>query len=147
MASLETKMLDHSQITELKAFVDPGCQILEDSSQASFQEYAKRWTDIGRKIPAAIVLPRTEQDIQKTVQWAVRSSIPFVAKSGGCSEWSTVGGDGVVIDLTLYSAIEVDAKAQTASIKGGVLQKEAAVHLAKEGLFTGKEHLYSPQNK
>lgn len=63
-----------------------------------------------------------------------------MAKSGGCSEWSTIGDNGLVVDLTHYSAIEVDAKARTATIRGGVVQKEAAVRLAKEGLFTGEEY-------
>ena len=127
------------QITALKAIVGPDdCEILEDPAGADFQEYAKRWTDIGRETPAAIALPRTEDSIQKIVQWAVNSSIPFVAKSGGCSEWSTIGDSGLIIDLTHYSAIEVDAKARTATIRGGVVQKEAAVRLAEEGLFTGE---------
>lgn len=127
-----------SQITALKGIVDPDCAILTDPADADFQEYSKRWTDIGRETPAAIVLPRTEEDIQKVVQWAVKSSIPFVAKSGGCSEWSTIGGNGLVIDLSHYSSMEVDAKARTATIRGGVTQKEVAVRLAEEGLFTGQ---------
>ena len=129
-----------SDITTLKAIVGPDCEILTDPAGPNFQEYAKRWTDIGRQTPAAIVLPRTEQHIQKVVQWAVKSSVPFVAKSGGCSEWSTIGENGLVVDLTHYSAIEVDAKARTATVRGGVVQKEAAVRLAEEGLFTGEEH-------
>ena len=127
-----------SQITALKAIVNPDCAILTDPAEAHFHEYSKRWTDIGREIPAAIVLPRMEEDILKVVQWAVKASIPFVTKSGGCSEWSTIGGNGLVIDLTHYSAIEVDAKGRTATIRGGVTQKEAAVRLAEEGLFTGQ---------
>ena len=126
-----------SQITALKELVGPDCAILTHPAEAKFQEHSKRWTDIGRKTPAAIVLPRTEEDIQKVVQWAVKSLIPFVTKSGGCSEWSTIGGNGLVIDLTHYFAIQVDAKTRTATIRGGVTQKEAAVRLAEEGLFTG----------
>lgn len=127
-----------SQIAALKDIVDPDCAILTDPAEANFHESSKRWTDISRETPAAIVLPRTEEDIVKVVQWAVKASVPFVTKSGGCSEWSTIGGNGLVIDLTLYSAIEVDAKARTATIRGGVTQKEAAVRLAEEGLFTGQ---------
>ena len=139
-------MLDRSQITALQVVVGPDCQILEDPAHLSFQESAKRWMDIGRQIPGAIVLPRIEDNIQKIVRWAVKYSIPFVTKSGGCSEWSTLGDEGVVIDLTCYSAFEIDAGAQPATISGRVLQKEAAVRPAEVGLFTGKEHLYSPQN-
>lgn len=131
-----------SQITALRETVGPDCQILTDSSDPIFQEYTKRWTDIGREIPAAIILPRTEKDIQHAVQWAVKSSIPFVTKSGGGSEWSTIGDNGVIIDLTHYSAVEVDWKTRTAAIRGGVSQKEVAVRLAEEGLFTGKKYIH-----
>lgn len=130
-----------TRISSLKPKVGSDCEILTNPADANFQEYTKRWTDIGREIPATIVLPRTEEDIQKVVEWAVKSSIPFVAKSGGCSEWSTIGGNGLIIDLTHYSAVEVDLKSRTATIKGGVSQKEVAVCLAKEGLFTGEKAL------
>lgn len=60
-------MLVASHIPELKAAVASQCEILTDSDDAKFREYAKRWTDIDRKIPAAIVLPTSEEGIQKTV--------------------------------------------------------------------------------
>ncbi|KAG8528310.1 uncharacterized protein KY384_007227 [Bacidia gigantensis] len=125
-----------SRVSELRFVVSADCTILQDSTDPEFREYCKRWTDIDRKIPAAIVLPRREKDIQNIVQWAVESSIPFVTKSGGCSEWSTIGDDGFIIDLTLYSSVEVNAEARTATIKGGVVQKEVALRLAEQGLFT-----------
>ena len=138
------KELNHSQITALQEILGHDCEILSNPVDVRFQHYAKRWTDIDRKIPAAIVLPRAEEDIRKTVRWAVDSSVPFVVKSGGCSEWSTIGKSGLVIDLTDYSAVSVDDEAQTATIRGGITQKEVAVRLAEEGLFTGKENvLYS----
>lgn len=46
-------------------------EILVDKNSLRFQEYAKRWTDIGREIPAAIVLPTTEADIQHIVSTAL----------------------------------------------------------------------------
>lgn len=56
-----------TRIHGLKATVASSCQILTDSESAEFREYAKRWSDIDRQIPAAIVLPTTEEDIQKIV--------------------------------------------------------------------------------
>lgn len=58
-------------------------------------------------------------------------------KSGGHSEWSTIGSHGIIIDLSRYSAISVDAASHTAALRGSVLQKEVAVHLAEAGVFTG----------
>ena len=71
------------------------------------------------------------------MQWAVKSSVPFVTKSGGHSEWSTIGSNGIIIDLSRYSGIEVDAGVSTATLKGSVLSKEVAVRLAEAGMFTG----------
>ena len=127
----KSNTLVQSRNTALEAIVGPDCEILKDSNEANFENYAQRWTNIGRETPAAIVLPLTEEDIQKVVQGAIKSSIPFVAKSGACSEWSTIGDNGFFVDLTHYSAIEIDARARTATIRGGVVQKEAAVRPCK----------------
>lgn len=52
---------------ELQRHVGPDVEILTDQTDARFQEYCKRWSDIDRKIPAAIVLPRSEGQIQSMV--------------------------------------------------------------------------------
>lgn len=66
--------------------------------------------------------------------------MPFVAKSGGHSQWSTIGEHGIVIDLGKYSSVSVDADAKTATLEGSVLSKDVAVALAAEGFFTGYIH-------
>jgi hypothetical protein len=45
----------------------PELEILTDKNDYKFQEHTKRWSDIDRKIPAAIVLPASEEQIQQTV--------------------------------------------------------------------------------
>jgi FAD/FMN-containing dehydrogenase len=72
------------------------------------------------------------------VQWAVGASVPFVIKSGGHSEWSTIDNRGVIIDLSKFSGIAVDSETQTAILKGSVLSKQVADALADVGLFTGE---------
>ncbi|PSR83008.1 hypothetical protein BD289DRAFT_454010 [Coniella lustricola] len=122
---------------ELQQRAGSGVEILTEPADARFQDFAKRWSDIDRHAPAAIVLPETEEQIQKVVSWAVQASVPFVAKSGGHSNWSTIGDNGFVIDLSKYSAIEVDAEKATAKIRGSILIKALAVHLADAGYFAG----------
>ncbi|KAJ7881707.1 hypothetical protein B0H14DRAFT_3759240 [Mycena olivaceomarginata] len=114
----------------------PELEILTDKNDYKFQEHTKRWSDIDRKIPAAIVLPASEEQIQQTIQWALRSSVPFVTKSGGHSLWSTIGEEGIIIDLSKYSGIKVDASGQRATLRGSILSKDVAVALAEAGLFT-----------
>lgn len=53
---------------ELQRQAGSDLEILTDQSDACFQEYSKRWSDIDRQIPAAIVLPRSEEEIQSTVR-------------------------------------------------------------------------------
>lgn len=63
-------MSDHvlSRIPVLQGAVAGDCEILHDSNDGRFQQRLARWTDIDRKVPAAIVLPRTENDCLKTVR-------------------------------------------------------------------------------
>jgi FAD/FMN-containing dehydrogenase len=63
--------------------------------------------------------------------------VPFVTKSGGHSLWSTIGEEGIIIDLSKYSGIKVDASGQRATLRGSILSKDVAVALAEAGLFTG----------
>lgn len=64
-----------------------------------------------------------------------------MARSGGHSEWSTIGKDGVIIDLSRFSGVEVDAEAKTAVLRGSILSKQVAVSLAEAGFFTGIHNL------
>lgn len=59
--------LEAHLVGELQRHVGSDLEILTDSTGARFQEYSKRWPDIGRQIPAAIVLPRSEEQVQSTV--------------------------------------------------------------------------------
>ncbi|KAF7952624.1 hypothetical protein EAE96_005856 [Botrytis aclada] len=134
------------QLSELKNILTPTCKILTDPNDFDFAEYLKRWTDIDLKTPGAIVLPTSETDCQNIVKWASKHSIPFVTKSGGHSAWSTIGGNGIIIDLSLYKGIEVYTESGTAIIKGSILSKEAVVTLADAGLFTDRHYLIYFQN-
>ncbi|ROW15212.1 hypothetical protein VPNG_03071 [Cytospora leucostoma] len=121
---------------ELQRQIGSELEILTDQTGSRFPEFAKRWSDIDRQIPAAIVLPESEDHIQQTVRWAVEASVPFVTTSGGHSNWSTIGDDGFIIDLSKYTGIEVDAHGPTAKIRGSIVTKSVAVHLADAGYFT-----------
>ena len=127
-----------SKLSKLEALLSSDCEVITNSSPEKFQEYCKRWTDVDRQVPAAIVLPRSEQDCQKIIQWANESQVPFVVVGGGCSEWSTIGSEGIEIDLSSYSSISVDENPQTVTITGAVTQKELATNLAEHGFFTGE---------
>ncbi|KAI0396020.1 hypothetical protein F5Y17DRAFT_456345 [Xylariaceae sp. FL0594] len=104
--ALDPKLLDHLRMQ--------GVEVLVERHSPRFQDLLKRWTDIDRQTPAAIILP----------------------ESGGYSQWSTIGEHGIIIDLSKYSGISVDAAGRKATLVGSVLSKAVAVALAAEGFFT-----------
>lgn len=83
---------------ELQRHAGPDLEVLTEPTDPRFQELAKRWSDIDRQIPAAIVLPESEEQIQKTVSdhafgdMESLSQLTLLAASGplGCSNFSAV---------------------------------------------------------
>lgn len=63
---MSSKLASHF-FAELQRQAGPDLEILTDQTDARFQGFAKRWSDIDRQVPAAIVLPKSEEQIQQTV--------------------------------------------------------------------------------
>jgi FAD/FMN-containing dehydrogenase len=59
-----------------------------------------------------------------------------VTKSGGHSPWSSIGQEGVVVDLAKIQEITINKSNEMVTITGSVLSKQVSVALAAEGLFT-----------
>ncbi|OGM40774.1 monocarboxylate transporter [Aspergillus bombycis] len=116
--------------------ITPDCEILHDPQDPQFHERLSCWTDIDRKTPTASILPRSEHDCLKTVKWALQSSIPLVTTCGDHSTWSTTGVEGIIIDLSGYVDVRVDAERKAATLVGGDLSKQVGMRLAEAGLFT-----------
>lgn len=55
--------LENRLFGELQGHVGSGLTILTDPADPGFQEHSKRWSDIDRQVPAAIVLPQSEEQI------------------------------------------------------------------------------------
>ena len=68
------------------------------------------------------------------VKLATEHGIPFVPKSGGHSQWSTIGSEGIIVDLSYYKNVVVNKSAQTVKIQGGVVNKDVIEALYAEGL-------------
>ena len=56
------------QLPTLKESLPSSCEVLTDPQQPDFQVYLKRWSDVDRKTPGAIILPTSEADIQHVVR-------------------------------------------------------------------------------
>ena len=56
-----------SELLPLRETLESESDILTDPSHKSFQSLMERWTDVGKQTPSAIVVPCSEQDLEKTV--------------------------------------------------------------------------------
>jgi FAD/FMN-containing dehydrogenase len=130
------------QAATIQKILSPEAQVLLDPESAAFKTSMSRWTDVGKQTPSAILKPENEADVEKTVPrpsfllflphtkantqqvaTAIQNKIPFVAKSGGNSPWSTISNTGWIIDLANLDKYKLDTQAQTATFGPGVLSK------------------------
>jgi hypothetical protein len=110
------------------------------------------------KIPTAIVLVATENDVvltvctvlpscivsdNKQVKLAVELGIPFVPKSGGHSLWSTIGDEGFILDLSLLKRISIDTEEKMVTVESGVLIKEVNDAAFERGLCLGRSNTFA----
>ncbi|KNG83527.1 hypothetical protein ANOM_007748 [Aspergillus nomiae NRRL 13137] len=81
-------------------------------------------------------LPALRATVTPDCLMALQSPIPFVTTCGGHSAWSTIGVEGIIIDLSGYVDVSVDTDTKTANFVSRALSKQVGMRLAEAGLFT-----------
>ncbi|KAH8594653.1 hypothetical protein B0O99DRAFT_687431 [Bisporella sp. PMI_857] len=129
--------LDKSAAEQAKGlipFLSKNASVLTDPTTDTFKRSMERWSDHNVLTPSAIIKPACEEDIIRIVKHAVQHKIPFVARCGGRSSWSTTGPGGWIIDMSLQSSISLDIQNKTATVAPGVITKQLIEAVAKEGM-------------
>ncbi len=87
--------------------------------------------------PIGVVVPKSTEDVRRTLQFAVSEGIPVLARGGGTSQCGQTVGEAVVIDVSkhLNSLIEFDVKNRTASVEPGLVLDHFNNALKKHGLW------------
>jgi FAD/FMN-containing dehydrogenase/Fe-S oxidoreductase len=87
--------------------------------------------------PLAVVVPRTDADVQATLAIAREFGVPVTARGGGTSQAGQTVGAGLVIDYSkhLGHVIELDPAARTVWVDPGVVLDRLNRHLRPHGLF------------
>ncbi|KAK0649274.1 hypothetical protein B0T16DRAFT_436233 [Cercophora newfieldiana] len=83
----------------------------------------------------AIVEVATEEDVQETVKYANRLTIPFLAISGSHG-WATTLNNfqgGIQINMRKLNTAEAHADGKTATVGGGMMQYEITESLYRQG--------------
>src|SRR5262249_16249773 len=91
--------------------------------------------------PLGVVIPKTVEDIQTTVQVCAETRIPITARGGGTSLSGQAIGRGVVPDCSKYlnHVLNVDPLARTARIQAGGIVDQLNRAAATHGLQFGPD--------
>jgi len=86
--------------------------------------------------PLGIVVPRTREDVVRTVEIAARHGVSITARGGGTSQAGQAIGAGLQLDTSKYlnRILEVNVAERWAWIEPGVVLDELNAHLKPHGL-------------
>ncbi len=92
-----------------------------------------------RKIPLAVALPKTDDDIKLLIQFATKNNTSLVPRTAGTSLAGQCVGDGIVVDVSKHftNIISINQDNQTVSLQPGVIRDELNIYLKPFGLFFG----------
>src|SRR3954465_9436039 len=86
--------------------------------------------------PLAVVVPKTREDVVRTVEIAARHGVSITARGGGPPQAGQAIGAGIQIDTSKYlnRILEVNVAERWAWIEPGVVLDELNAHLKPHGL-------------
>jgi FAD/FMN-containing dehydrogenase/Fe-S oxidoreductase len=94
---------------------------------------------IYRKLPAAVAVPSSDEDLGHLVRFAGEFKMPLIPRTAGTSLAGQCVGEGLVVDFSRhFSAIlEINAQEKWVRVQPGVIRDELNRALATVGLFFG----------
>lgn len=92
-----------------------------------------------RKIPLAVALPETTEDIKTLIRFASENNIGLIPRTAGTSLAGQCVGDGIVVDVSKHftKIISVDKDKRQVTVQPGVIRDELNLFLEPYGLFFG----------
>ncbi len=87
-------------------------------------------------MPAAVALPKDEEDVRLLVNFALENQLPVLARGGGTSLVGQTVGEGLVIDFTKYmdQVLELNVEEQWAWVQPGIVRDVLNQQLTPHGL-------------
>ncbi|MBI4229514.1 MAG: FAD-binding oxidoreductase [Planctomycetes bacterium] len=87
-------------------------------------------------LPVAVVLPRSQEDVVRTVRFCAREGMAVLPRGGGTSLAGQTSGEAVVLDFTRHMdrVVSVDPAARTCVVEPGVVLSRLNAGLAPHGL-------------
>ena len=92
-----------------------------------------------RKIPVAVALPKTKEDIKRLIRFANKHTVGLIPRTAGTSLAGQCVGDGIVVDVSknFTKIISLDKEKKQVTVQPGVIRDELNQYLEPFGLFFG----------
>ena len=95
---------------------------------------------IYRMEPQAVVLVESEDDIAKTIRYAVSRGIPLTPRAAGTNLTGSAIGSGIILDVSrLNRILEVNREERWARVQPGIVLAELNKQLGRQGLLFGPD--------
>ncbi len=95
---------------------------------------------IYRLSPQVVVLPDSEEEIDRIVEYAVRQGVPLTARAAGTNLTGSAIGTGIILDVSRMNRIlEVNATEKWARVQPGIVLAELNRQLSKHELMFGPD--------
>jgi FAD/FMN-containing dehydrogenase len=100
----------------------------------AYTEARADWDELHSSYPRVIVFAEKTDDVVNAVAWACEEGLPLRVRSGRhhLEGWSNVS-DGIVIDVSLMKAVQLESATSRVTVGAGLTQQEAVAALGKRG--------------
>ncbi len=100
-----------------------------------WQEVYSTDASIYKFVPEMVVLPKTKEDIQKTIKFAKENKLGITCRAAGTSLAGAAVGKGIILDFTRYFNKILETGEDYIRVQPGVIYDDLQVELAKKNLF------------
>lgn len=122
--------------TALHGLETLGCDFVVPKEEAIAAEILPRWSDLHIGRPAIIITPRTEEDIAAAIDLAKLNNLKVIPTGGRHACFVAIDETSLVLDMGLFSTIQLNKENGSVQIGAGVLTRELIRELAGEGYYT-----------
>ncbi len=127
----------------IRAFVDDLSGRIQGDVRADAMTRALYATDgsMYQKMAVAVVLPKTDADVQATIETAAAHNLPILPRGGGSSLAGQTVSHAVVLDFSRYmnAILEVDAERGRVRVQPGLVLDRLTAELLPLGWMVGPD--------
>jgi len=125
-------------VAELQALLGKEAIRWQPKDLVAYSRDSSFYSQLHELLPDVVVLPRSREDVVKTVTFAYENDVPVTPRGAATSQTAgpLAARGGIVIDMSLLNRIvEVDALNLQVIVEPGVVHADLNARLAKDKLF------------